>query len=140
MKKDYMFLSIYIDIIVQHTYDGDGRWGIQITSSALSTNVNTTRVNLVGGCWGLSLPETIVGNSSSMYHLPILLIKFRRNINNPLLNHQKITSINSILNKFEKLAPGGFILSTFNKQKLQDDLIRELTSAYGDKILRVNKL
>lgn len=134
-----MFLSIYIDIIVTPIYDRDGRRGIQVTSSALSTSVNTMRVNLVGGCWELSLPETL-GNPVSMYHLPILLIKFRRNINNPLLNHQKITSINSILNKFEKLAPGGFILSTFNKQTLQDDLIKELTSAYGDKILRVNKL
>ena len=143
MKKDYIFLSIYIDIIVQPIYDGDGRWDIQVTSSALSTSVNTTRVNLVGGCWELSLPETLgnlVSMSTMMYHLPILLIKFRRNINNPLLNHQKINSINSILNKFEKLAPGGFILSTFNKQKLQDGLIEELTSAYGDKILRVNKL
>ena len=121
-------------------YDGDGRWGIKITSSALSSNINTTRVSLVGGCWELSLPETL-GNPVSMYHhLPILLIKFRRNINNPLLTHQKINSINSILNKFEKLAPGGFTLSILNKRKLQDDLIKELTSAYGDKILRVNKL
>jgi hypothetical protein len=57
-----------------------------------------------------------------------------------LLNHRKITSINSILNKFEKFAPGGFKLSTLDKQKLQDDLIDELASTYGDKILRVNKL
>ena len=135
-----MFLSIYIDLIVQHTYEGDGRWGIQVTSSALSTRVNTTRVSLVGGCWETSLPETLVGNLESMYHLPILLIKFRRNINNPLLNHQKIISINSILNKFEKLAPDGFKLSTLNKQNLQDELIKELISVYGDKILRVNKL
>ena len=139
MKKDYIFLSISIDVLVQHIYDGDGGWGIKIISSALSSNVNTMKVTLVGGCWELSLPETF-GNPVSMYHLPILLIKFRRNINNPLLTHQKINSINSILNKFEKLAPGGFTLSILNKQKLQDNLIKELTSAYGDKILRVNKL
>ena len=137
MKKDYIFLSISIDITLMPIYDG--RPEVQITSSTLSTNVNTKRIGLVGGCWGLSLPET-VGNPVSMYHLPILLIKLRRNINNPLLNHRKITSINSILNKFEKLAPGGFILSTLNKQKLQDALIQKLASTYGDKILRINKL
>lgn len=135
-----MFLSIYIDLIVQHTYDGDGRWDIQVTSSALSTNVNTTRVSLVGGCWRLSLPEIVGGNLSSMYHLPILLIKFRTN--NPLRTYHKINSISihSILNKFEKIANGEFKLSTLDKRKLQDDLIKELTLAYSDKILRVNKL
>ena len=131
-------MSISIDITLIHDEGGE----VQVTSSTLSTNVNTKRVGLVSGSWDLSLPEIFSNprNPVSMYHLPILLIKFRRNINNPLLTHQKVKSIHSILNKFEKFAPGGFILSTFNKQKLQDGLIEELTSAYGDKILRVNKL
>lgn len=132
-----MFLSISIDIDIRPIYDG-GRVG-QVISSALSTSVNVKRIGLVGGCWALSLPETL-GNPVSMYHLPILLIKFRRNINNPLLNHQKVNSINLILNKFEKFTSNGFTLSIRNKQKLQDALIQELASVYGDKILWVNKL
>ena len=138
MKKDYIFLSISIDITLMPIYDG--RPEVQVTSSSLSTNVNMKRVGLVGGCWDLSLPEifSIPGNPVSMYHLPILLIKFRAN--NLLRTHQRIKSIHSILNTFEKLSPDGFKLSTLDKQKLQDDLIEDLTSAYGDKILRVNKL
>lgn len=117
----------------------DGRPDIQTTSSALSINVNTKRVGLVSGCWDLSLPEIISnpGNPISFYHFPILLIKFRTSDQ----SRTYINSINSILNEFEELAPSGeFRLSTLNKQKLQDDLIKELISAYGDKILRVNKL
>lgn len=138
MKKDYIFLSISIDITLMPIYDG--RPEVQITFSTLSTNVNTKRVGLVGGCWDLSLPEIFSnpGNPASMYHLPILLIKFRTN--NPSRTYQKIKSIHSILNKFEKIAEGGFKLSTLNKQKLQDALIQELASTYGDKILRINKL
>ena len=138
MKKNYMFLSISIDITLMPIYDG--RPEVQITSSTLSTNINTKRVGLVGGCWELSLPKIFSNprNPVSMYHLPILLIKFRTN--NPPRTYQKIESIHSILNKFEKIAEGGFILSTLDKQKLQDGLIEELTSVYGDKILRINKL
>ena len=139
MKKDYIFLSISIDITLMSIYDG--RPEVQITSSTLSTNVNTTRVGLVSGCWELSLPEIFSnpGNPVSMYHLPILLIKLRTN--HPLRTYHKIKSNHTILNKFEKIADGGFFkLSTLDKRKLQDDLIKELTSAYGDKILRVNKL
>ena len=118
----------------------DGRPEVRITSSTLSTNVNTKRIGLVSGSWDLSLPEIFSnpGNPVSMYHLPILLIKFRTN--NPLRTYHKIKSIYSILNKFEKIADGGFKLSTLDKRKLQDGLIEELTSVYGDKILRVNKL
>ena len=138
MKKDYIFLSISIDITLIPIYDG--RKEVQVTSSTLSTNVNTKRVGLVSGCWDLSLPE-IFGNLESMYHhLPILLIKFRAN--NPSSIHQKVKSIFSILNKFEKTVSGGygFKLSTLDKQKLQNELIKELTTAYGDRILKVNKL
>lgn len=138
MKKDYIFLSISIDITLMPIYNG--RPEIQVTSLTLSTNVNTTRVGLVSGGWDLSLPEIFSnpGNPVSMYHLPILLIKLKTN--HPLMTYHKIKSIHSILNKFEKIADGRFILSTFNKQKLQDGLIKELISVYGDKILRVNKL
>ena len=138
MKKDYIFLSISIDITLMPIYDG--RPEVQITSSTLSMNVNTKRVGLVSGGWDLSLPEIFSnpGNPISMYHLPILLIKLRTN--HPLRTYHKITSIHSILDKFEKIAKGGFKLSTLDKRKLQDNLIKELTSAYGDKILRVNKL
>ena len=138
MKKDYIFLSISIDITLMPIYDG--RPEVQVTSSTLSTNVNTKRVGLVSGGWDLSLPEIFSnpGNPVSMYHLPILLIKFRTN--NPSRTYQKIKSIHSILNRFEKLSRNGIKLSTLNKQKLQASLIKELTSAYGDKILRVNKL
>lgn len=138
MKKDYIFLSISIDLTLMPIYDG--RPEIQVTSSTLSTNVNTTRVGLVSGGWDLSLPLIFSnpGNPVSMYHLPILLIKLRTN--HPLRTYHKIKNIHSILNKFEKIADGGFKLSTLDKRKLQDDLIKELISAYGDKILRVNKL
>ena len=134
-----MFLSISIDITLMPIYDG--RPEVQVTSSTLSTNVNTKRVGLVSGSWDLSLPEIFSnpGNPVSMYHLPILLIKFRK-ANNPSSTYQKVKSIHSILNKFEKIASGGFKLSTLNKRKLQDDLTKELASVYGDKILRVNKL
>ena len=138
MKKDYIFLSISIDITLMPIYDG--RPEVQITSSTLSTNFNTKRIGLVGGCWELSLPEISSNprNPVSKYHLPILLIKFRTN--NPSRTYQKIKSIYSILNKFKKIAEGGFKLSTLDKWKLQNNLIEELTSVYSDKILRINKL
>lgn len=130
MKKDYIFLSIYVEITLMSIYDGSPN--IKITSSTLTTDVNSKIVNLVGGCWDLSRPNIFSspGSPLSIIQLPILLIKLRRNLSG-------CKDIHSILNKFETFK---FKLFTCNKQKLQDDLIKELTSVYGDKILKINRL